>query len=306
MRHIAASLLLTVTSLGGAGAQSNGNAPLVLELPASTRALGLGGAFVLSGTTSEAVLHNPGLINTARGFGVDVQRYRSSGTLGTVSAATALGSGGLAVGVQILSFAMSGATVVDVPFDAGALLQSGPVAASEIVGTVGYGRVIKGFRFGVAGKVMEQRIGSNRDATAAFDIGLVRRVFGITWGVAAQNLGPGLSTGTGGPDIPLPHRITLAASTSTRPVGPLDMLATAAVSRRRDGEFIPAGGIEISWWPIIGRTFTGRIGLRRVPDSSASPVTFGAAFTADNFTVEYALEQFDGPGAAHRFGLRWR
>jgi hypothetical protein len=157
---------------------------------------------------------------------------------------------------------MSGATVVDIPFDARALLQPGPVAASEIVATLGYGRVIKGFRLGVAAKVLEQRIGSSRDATAAFDIGLVRRVFGITWGVAAQNLGPGLSTGTGGPDVPLPHRVTLAASTSTRPVGPLDLLATAAVSRRRDGEFIPAGGIEISWWPIIGRTFTGRIGLR--------------------------------------------
>ncbi len=154
--------------------------------------------------------------------------------------------------------------------------------------------------------MLEQRIGSNRDATAAFDIGLVRSVFGITWGIAAQNLGPGLSTGTGGPDVPLPHRVTLAASTSTRPVGPLDLLATAAVSRRRDGEFIPAGGIEISWWPIIGRTFTGRIGLRRVPGDGTSPVTFGAAFTADNFTIEYALEQFDGPGAAHRFGLRWR
>ncbi len=114
------------------------------------------------------MLHNPGLINTARGFGVDVQRYRSSGTLGTVSAAIALGSGGLAVGVQVLLFGMPGATVVGVPFDARALLQPGPLAASEIVGTLGYGRVIKGFRLGVA----------------------------------AQNLGPGLSTGTDGPDVP--------------------------------------------------------------------------------------------------------
>ncbi len=103
------------------------------------------------------MLHNPGLINTARGFGVDVQRYRSSGTLGTVSAATALGSGGLAVGVQILSFGMAGATVVDIPFDASALLQPGGVAASEIVGTLGYGRVIKGFRLGVAAKGLFHR-----------------------------------------------------------------------------------------------------------------------------------------------------
>ncbi len=132
-----------------ASAQSDGNAPLILELPASTRALGLGGAFALSGATADGLFYNPALVNSARGFGIDVQRYRSTATLGTVAVARALGSGGLAIGVQVLSFSMLGGTVISVPDNAGALLQNGPIGASEFVATLGYAQVIKGFRVGV-------------------------------------------------------------------------------------------------------------------------------------------------------------
>jgi hypothetical protein len=302
-----AILLIAATTIPcAAQAQSDGSAPLILELPASTRALGLGDVFVLSTATSDGLFYNPGLVNAARGFGADVQRYRSASTLATVSAATALGSGGVAVGVQMLSFSTTGPTALFTPDDAGDLLLSGGTAASELVATVGYGRVIAGFRVGAAGKVIEQRIGADRDATAAVDVGIVRRFFGITFGLTGQNLGPGLTTGGFTDAVALPSGVTLGASTSSRPVGPLDVTATAAVSRRRDGEIIPAGGVEISWWPVIGRTFTGRVGFRRVPDDSASPVTVGLGFTGDSFTIEYGFEGFDGPGAAHRFGIRWR
>ena len=306
MRHLGLLVTCVLLPVAGVHAQSDGNAPLTLELPASTRALALGGAFVLSGTTADGLFYNPALVSTARGFGIDVQRYRATGLLGTVSAARALGNGGLAVGLQVLSFGMLGSTVDEVPDDAQALLQNGPTGTSEIVGTLGFARVIKGFRVGVAAKVIEQRIGNSRDGTVGLDIGIVRRFFGITWGFSGQNIGRGLTTGTGGSGAPLPHRLTFGASTSSRPLGPLDVLATAAVSRRRDGEIIPAGGIEISWWPVIGRTFTGRIGVRRVPGDASSPLTIGAAFTSDTFSFEYALEEFDGPGASHRFGFRWR
>ena len=304
-RHLIVFVLASIAP-GRASAQSDGSAPLTLTLPASTRALGLGGAFVLSGATADGLFYNPALITTARGFGIDVQRYRSTATLGTLAVARALGSGSLAMGVQVLSFPVRGGTVVSVPDNAEALLQNGPIGAAEFVATLGYAQVIKGFRVGIAAKVIEQRIGNARDGTVGFDIGIVRRFVGITWGISGQNIGPGLATGTDGFTVPLPHRVTFGASTSSRPLGPLDVLATAAVSRRVDGEFIPAGGIEISWWPVIGRTFTGRIGLRRVAGDGSSPVTFGVAFTSDTFTFEYALEEFDAPGASHRLGVRWR
>ncbi len=196
-RHLIVFVLASIAP-GRASAQSDGSAPLTLTLPASTRALGLGGAFVLSGATADGLFYNPALINTARGFGIDVQRYRSTATLGTLAVARALGSGGLAMGVQVLSFPVLGGTVVSVPDNAEALLQNGPIGAAEFVATLGYAQVIKGFRVGIAAKVIEQRIGNARDGTVGFDIGIVRRFVGITWGISGQNIGPGLTTGTDG------------------------------------------------------------------------------------------------------------
>ena len=47
--------------------QSVGNAPLLLELPANTRALALGGAFVLSTAESDAIFYNAGSLVNAEG-----------------------------------------------------------------------------------------------------------------------------------------------------------------------------------------------------------------------------------------------
>ncbi len=297
-------LVLAITvAAAPCAAQSDGSAPLVLELPASTRALGLGGAFVLSVIDNDAVFYNPGLLDAARGAGLAVQRYRSSSTLGALSAATEWFGGGLALGVQVLSYGAAGPTLDDIPEDANELLSGGSNGASELVGSLGYGREILGFRVGIVGKAIDQRLGSERDATVAVDVGVVRNLWGVTLGASAQNLGWGLRIG--GDDLPLPSRITVGASTGSHPVGPLDLIVSTSVSRRRDGEIIPAGGVEIAWWPIVGRTFMGRVGARRVPGDGASPLTFGLGFRADDLTIEYAWEGFDAPGAAHRLGVRW-
>jgi hypothetical protein len=300
--QLAAVLAALVAS--PSAAQSDGNAPLLLELPASTRALGLGGAFVLSTAESDAIFHNPGAILNADGAGLGVQSYGAASMLGTFSAATAWSGGSLAFGVQALSFGAAVPWLDAIPNDANDLLFDAPVGASELVGSIGYGREILGFRVGVVGKAIEQRVGPGRDATGAADVGIVRRLMGITFGVNAQNLGPGLSIG--GIALPLPTRITLGASTPSRPVGPLDLLISTSVSRRRDGQIIPSGGLEIAWWPIVGRTFIGRFGVRRVPGDGASPFTFGLGFRGDVITIEYAFEEFDAPGSSHRLGLRWR
>ena len=284
-------------------AQSAGNAPLLLELPTSTRGLGLGGAFVLSNPDADAIFAAPSVLSSARGAGVAMQRYGSQRSLWSLSAATAWAGGGLAFGLQSLSYGMDGNTLGSVPTDAGALLGTGSETAAEFVASAGYGRVIKGLQVGVVGKYIELRLGGARTTTAAADLGIAKSLLGITWSLFAQNLGPSMTLGE---SLPLPTRVTFGASTRTRPVGALDLLASATVSRWRDGNIVPAGGLEISYWPITGRTFTVRLGGRRVPGGAYSPVTFGAAFIGDRITIEYAFEEFDVPGAAHRFGIRWR
>ena len=136
-----------------------------------------------------------------------------------------------------------------------------------------------GFQLGAGIKLLEQRLGNQRDATLAADLGVAKAVSDFTFGLAFQHLGEALTTTEA--DTPLPARATLSAALDRTPLGPLDVAATAAVARWQDGEIVPSGGLELSYWPITGRTFIGRIGLRRVPRGNASPLTFGLAFTAD-------------------------
>ena len=100
--------------------------------------------------------------------------------------------------------------------------------------------------------------------------------------------------------------VALGVSTEDFEVGAFDMFLTSQVARRRDGEVIPAGGVEVSYWPVQGYTFRLRAGLQRVVEDGRSPFTFGLAFTGDALTLEYAFQSFDGEGNAHRFGLSIR
>jgi len=109
-----------------------------------------------------------------------------------------------------------------------------------------------------------------------------------------------------GETLSLPWEVTPGASFSGRPVGPVDLGATAEVAFRADGEAIPAGGIEVAWWPVVGRTFVGRVGFRRVPEGGGDEVGFGAAFYGDAFGLEYAYRGLAGSRATHRIGIRWR
>ena len=57
-----------------------------------------------------------------------------------------------------------------------------------------------------------------------------------------------------------------------------------------------------------GRTFVGRVGVRRVPEGEASPVSLGFAFWGDDLVLEWAWQPFGDPvdAGTHRFGIGWR
>jgi hypothetical protein len=306
MKKLVVRVFLAAMAAPTVRAQSVGNTPIILELPASTRALALGNAFVLSDRDPDAIFYNPAVLDRAQGMGIGVQRYGSGATLGTISVAREWAAGRLGVGVQVLGYRPSTLDAGAVAADEEALLSSGAFGASEFVALIGYGRSFKGTRLGIAAKFVEQRLAGTRDATIAADVGIAREIKSVMVGLAIQNLGPDLETGGGMADLPLPYRVTLGASLRSRPLGPFDVVSSASVSRRRDGEIIPAGGVELAWWPVVGRTFVARVGVRRVPDEGTQPVTFGGAFIGDDITVEYTYQGFDAPGTAHRFGFRWR
>jgi hypothetical protein len=293
MRSLSRLTLFAVATLAprSTAAQAPGHVPLVLELPASTRAMALGEAYPMAGRSSEAVFYQPALVQGASGFGLDLQTWSAGASAATASAAVAWFGGSVAIGLQALQYGATAADVRELPGGQDALFQLGQVPGSER---------------GVVGKLVEEHIADERDATGAVDLGAATSVGPLTVGLTAQNLGPdmGFASGT----VPLPRRFTLGVGGYTRQVGPLDVgFAGAAVTRRADGKVVAGAGLEVGYWPIIGRTFVARVGVHSVPEGVGSPFTFGFAYQGDNLVLQTAYERFADLGeATWRFGVGWR
>lgn len=303
MLRIPAVLLLLLLSVAPSQAQVRENAPLLLQLPASTRAHGLGNAYPLASADNDAVFYHAGLLDAVRGIGASLT-YFERATLASMSGAAEFWSGGVAFGVQSLSY--SAGTRTSGAFSRGeaGLGESGGVNASELTVSAGYGRAIKGFRVGVVGRYMEIALPAQRDVNFAADFGVARRIGFVTAGFSARNLGraPDLA----GEDVALPMTLTLGASTQSKAVGPLDVSAAAAVSRWENGTFVPNAGIEVAYWPLSGRTFIGRIGFRYIDDSGIRPLTLGAGFVGDRIGIDYAVQDYEEARPVHRIGVRLR
>jgi hypothetical protein len=300
--RIAAVLLsLSPASLA---AQSQGRVPRVLELPSSTRAMALGDAYMMTAGASDALFYHPALIDGASGFGLDLQNWSGAATGATASAAVEWYGGGVAIGLQTLQYGAPSDRVSVLPSGQDILFDLGPAPTSERVATLGLAHEIRGIKVGLAGKVIEERIAGERDATGALDVGVATRAGPLTVGLTAANLGGKLQYADG--DVSLPRRITLGAGAYGQQVGPLDMGISGALTRRDDGELLAGAGLEVGYWPVIGRTFVARVGVERVPEGEGSPLTFGFAYWGDDLVLQWAYRDFGKLGhGTHRFGVRW-
>lgn len=313
-RFLSAAALLTSLPLASAGlspgalaAQDGATAPRVLQLPASTRAMALGDAFMMTGESSDAVFYHPALVEGAQGFGLDIQTWSGDATAASASAATGWFGGSVAVGVQTLQYGVPDDDLSALPRGQDLLFAPGDEPASERVATVAVGREVFGVRMGLAGKLVEQRVAGERDATGAVDLGVATEVGPLTAALSARNLGPEMTFIAG--DVALPRRYTLGVGAYGQEVGPLDIgLAGSLRYEESEDEFVPGAGLEVGYWPIRGRTFVGRVGVRRVPEGDASPVSLGFAFWGDDLVLEWAWQPFGGDvdEATHRFGVGWR
>jgi hypothetical protein len=278
-------------------------APAVLTVPGSARALGLGDAYTALASDPDAIFYNPAQLVPARGIGVGLQRYDEGARLVTVSAASALAPGTIALGVQILDQATV-ATSYGALGRSGeaALFTRGPILATGAVVGVGYARTLFNFRVGATGKIVHQQFNDERDATAAFDVGIAR---GSSYQLAlvGRHLGHGLKLGTS--SVALPREVALAGAVPRREVGPLDLAAAASIAMRADGSLAGGGGTEWAYNPLDGFTFAARIGYRAV-EGAESHLTLGAGFIGERFNVDYAYQPSDGAGDTHRIGVRWR
>jgi hypothetical protein len=301
LRATTAALALAAALVpASAHAQSRGTLPKLLTLPASTRAMALGGAYQPTARHSDGIFYNPALINGSTGMGVDVQQWGWESSSATASAALPWFGGSVAVGLQTLQFGVAAATVPDGEdhlFDAGA------TAVSERLVAAGYARKLFGVDWGVAGKLADERVGTARSTVTMLDVGAARSVGPVVVGVSAMDLGSRPFDGKDGLAAP---RVVAGAGAYGQPVGIFDVGYAAALTWTEDRTSV-GGGVELGYWPITGRTFVARFGARSVPSGSdASPFTFGFAFWGDDLRLEWAYQDFGGGASGtHRFGLAW-
>jgi hypothetical protein len=309
---LAAAVCCAAVSTAGASAQepaptpASGRGPVLLTVPASTRALGMGGAFMIGSTDSDAIFYNAAFPDRLRGAGAAVQWYGSGATLYTMSAGVEWWRGGLALGVRALEHGMpSGHPTRFEPQQPGeSTLPQAGVHTSERAASLAYARRIRGIGIGVTGHLVEQRVQDEKNIMPAGDVAVGHVLGVVAAGFAVRNIG--VSYDLAGTDVALPLTLSLsAAAVGARPVGPLDVWPAVYVDYEIDGDVVPGGGFELSYWPVPGRTFSLRVGGRRAP-AGVRPFTVGAGFTGDRLILDYALVPYDGAASAHRFGVRWR
>jgi hypothetical protein len=290
-------------------AQGGRTGAIVLELPASARALALGGAYVTAGADDAALFYNPSQLATldGRAASMSVQPYIEGSTLGAASAAFQLGPGTVGVGVQFLSYGSADEYVCD---ESTGCERGDPtgrtVSANDVAASVGYGMTWRMVRLGAAAKYVRQSLADASGGTAALDLGAAFDVWrGATVGLSVQNIGPDLKTA--GSSAPLPRFLRIGASLPWRGIGPFDMLGTLEVAQHREGDFLPLGGAEVTWTSANGLAFSARLGALAQSDAAAtSRMSFGGGVRARHFGLDYAYQSFDALAlTTHRFGLRW-
>jgi len=303
MRRMVVTGLCLIVVAAPAAAQDL-DLPLAVQVPASARAAGLGGAYLLSAPDADAIFYNPALMDGDRGLTGSLSRFGSASQLLSAAVGTSWWHGGLSVGVMSLSY--SAASFSSGAFARGeaGLWERGALEASEQVGVVAYARTLFGFRVGGAARLIDLRAGGGHSVSGAFDVGVIRGLGPLTLGFSAQNLGPDPDLGT--VEATLSRTMTAGAATRSKAIGPLDVSLAGSTSWRGRDLHAAGGGVEVSYWPMRGRTFTARVGYRWVEASALAPVTFGLGYTGDSISLDYAVEAVDDGRATHRITLRVR
>jgi hypothetical protein len=288
-------------------AQAPATGPVILLLPASTRAIGLGNAWV-AGRDEDVLFYNPAQIIGARaGFDATVGEYGSRSKLGSMASVFTGGPLTLGWGVQFVNFSTPAGTPY--PFVPATLTKTGATDAFALMATVGGAMTFKGFKIGIAAKYAEDRVAETAPGGIAMrhdaflgDVGVAHNLWGGVAGLAVQNIGRGWVEGTTRIDTPTEGSLGWFR---TQQLGELDIGLAGQVTAR-SGWVSPGGGVEVGYGWIEGYSAALRAGARRPEDWGEKPVGFGATFNADRLTLDYGLQLFDGGRVAHRVTFRWR
>lgn len=293
---------LSALALAGFGltplAAQSGTLGLGHDVPTSTRAMALGGAFMMNAESADALFSHPSLLRGAIGMTLDVQRWGSESGSTSAAAATSWFGGDVGVGIGVQSM-QHGYPTPTTGQALDPLFGNVTTPVSERAAVLGLSRAfedVADVSWGVALRLAEERVGDERSTDLEVLLGASREVGPITVGVTFPDVSRSLSD------------LAVGAGAYGWELGPLDVGLAGRIGAL-DDEVVAGGGLEIGYWPVRGRTFVGRVGAQTVPDGSeASPLTLGFAYWGDALVLEWAFQPFDGApeSGTHRFSIGWR
>ncbi|HXY69116.1 MAG TPA: hypothetical protein VEH62_06675 [Gemmatimonadales bacterium] len=321
-RRVPASLALAAAlaaaAVPRAQAQANGTTSgAVLAIPATTRALGLGGAYTAVIGDVGSLFVNPAGLAPIRtvALGMSYQRYLMGSYLVSGGAAFGLGQFVVGVGANLLDFGQDTVYRPDPAFggDRGIADPTGAMAgaySAEATGSVAYRLGM--FAVGVSAKWLQEHVsipdtslynasGLGVDAgadLAFFDIAAI--------GVVVQNIGGDLTTSTR-TGAPLPRTVRAGFSLNVvDPQGTPRLLLVGDWVSPRGASSYWAFGVEAG---VVadGIGLLGRAGIAtgQAPTDQRSLV-FGGTLVFHNLQLDYGYEGFSSlGGGTSRFGVRW-
>ncbi|MEJ7811943.1 MAG: PorV/PorQ family protein [Gemmatimonadaceae bacterium] len=306
---VAAIVVAAAALAHPASAQADGGgrtAAAFLRLPASARALALGGAYPAAGGDDAAIFYNPAQLAVVgrRAAGLSLQRYLEATTLGSFAAAARVGSGTAAVGLHALDYGGVDEIVADASGADGARTGR-TISAADYALSLGYAVSRGRLRAGGAAKLIRQQLAGLSGSAWAADIGAAADLRpGMTVAIAARNLGGSLALG--GVRAPLPSSLRVAASVPIVAAGAWSVVGTGELSRARQGSGEGAGGAEVVWNSSTRFAVIGRAGAAwRGSGDIASPLTVGGGIRTGFLALDYAYQALDGAPGSHRLGVRW-
>jgi hypothetical protein len=318
MRLFAVLRLLALAAPVGARAlvaQGTGTtSAIVLELPATARALGLAGAYAAVVGDEGSVFVNPAGMATIRRLAVGMSWERSllGTTFTTAAAAMRVGRFDLGIGLALLDF---GGDSVYVPStgdpDVGTAT-GGTITAYQAlgVGAVAYRRGM--ISLGASVKALREHIASGAPESYSAhgvtgDAGLAIAVFDImAFGFVMQNVA-GRMTDSDGDQLAIPRTTRVGFTLNF-----IDPQGTARLMTTTDFVAPPGGD---SYWAMgfeggvvaNGVGATGRLGIALGRASSdRRSLVYGGTIQLRGVRFDWSYQPFDAIGAStHRFGVRW-
>lgn len=264
--------------------------PLILSLPVSVRAAGLGGGgAALSGDASATFL-NPAGLATIRNIAIEgaAQRYPDGSLEGMAAGAFRLFQFDLGGGIHYLKFSDTSAVKDNLQWTASGVYRFGLIALGSSLKYVS----------------LEDSTSETR-RSATVDVGVGIHVFDImTLAFAAQNIGSWRVNG--GPlELPVTKRLgmkfnLLDPQGTARLLTVLDVIWTARADRRTI--------IGVEGGAVLGKVgLAARLGYGAQPEGSGQKeFSIGGGLVLSRFNIDYAWQRRTRLGnQVHRLGLRF-